>query len=133
MAPIPLIFVLFALVTAASEAKVLARGETVSEQPVTVVAIASAYKPSRIALDVAPTPSVPVQVEWTVLCVSGPGPTTGGEFITDRSAHRRLKLPPRPRGRCHLEAEASFVDPDQNGHIALVLRGHVAKPPLPLP
>lgn len=129
------LFVLFGFAGAAAEsgAKVLAGGRTVSEQPVTVVAIASAYKPSRVALDVAPHPSARVRVEWMVICSDGPGPTTGGGFATEGPAHRRLKLPRRPRGLCHLEAEASFADPGQTGRIALKLRGRVRKSPVPLP
>ena len=124
--------VLLCFVGAAREAdaEVLAKGLVVGEEPVTVVASASAYKPGRLALDVIPRPGTPVRVEWSVLCYGGPGPTTGGEFVTERPVHRRVELPPRPRGVCHFEAEATFVDSDRRGRIAVTLRGHVKKAPL---
>jgi hypothetical protein len=133
MAVIPVAMLFFTITAAESDAKVLARGQVVSKQPVTIVAIASAYKPSRVALDVVPHPSARVRVEWMTLCFDGPGPTTGGSLVTERPSHRRVKLPPRPRGLCHLDAEASFVDPAQTGFIAVTLRGRVAKPPISMP
>lgn len=130
---ISLIVFLFLFAPAESNAKVLGRGQTVTERPVTVVAVTSAYKPSRVAIDVIPQPSALVRVEWMILCSDGPGPTTGGTFTTDQPAHRRVQLPPRPRGVCHLEAEATFVDPDQDGGIRVMFRGRAEKPPIKIP
>jgi hypothetical protein len=127
------LMMLFATAAEDSDAKVLSTEYTVSEEPLTVVAIASAYKPRRVALDVVPRPSAPVRVEWIVLCWDGSGPTTGGSFVTERPTHRRVELPPRPWGLCHLEAEAAFVDPDQAGRIAVTFRGRVREAPGPLP
>lgn len=127
-----LLMLFLATPPAKSDAKVLAQGEAVSEQPVTVIAIAPAYKPSRVALDVVPRPSVPARAEWIILCPQGPGPTTGGSFVTEGPAHRRLKLPRRPRGLCHVHVEAAFADPGQTGRIAVTVRGHVRKAPFPL-
>lgn len=128
-ATIALAVLAVAAVPQMSHAKVLARGLTVNKRPVTVVAAGSAFMPSQVKLDARSHPAARVRIEWMVLCSDGPRPTTGGSFVANRPTHRRLKLPSRPRGLCHLEAEAHYTDSAQIGHIAVMLRGHVERKP----
>lgn len=120
------------MAAAEGDAKVLARGVKVDDRPVTVVASTPAYKPSRLALDVT-SGGAPVRVEWIVLCYDSLGPTTGGEIVAARSVNLRIELPPRPRGICYFEAEATLVEGNRPGQIDLTLRGQVRKPPAELP
>lgn len=103
-------------------ARLLASGRQVSDRPVAVVVGKALVRPSHLVLEIHPRPSVPVKVVWIVFCTES-DPITGANWRFSQPSHRRLELPPRPRGHCFFDLEANFADETQAGHIGLRLRG----------